>query len=95
MGFNICDLGLSWPVHGSHTKIIWNCLRASIRAKLSAIGIKHFRIKRLLNANVLRDLALLKTKPEAPPPQIPIIVKCDAAREGWFGRPVLTNKRPR
>ena len=24
----ICDLGLYWPVHGSHTKIIWKGLRA-------------------------------------------------------------------
>lgn len=23
----ICDLGLYWPVHGSHKKIIWNGLR--------------------------------------------------------------------
>ena len=34
-----------WPVHGSHTKIIWNCLRAPQRAKISAIGVLQFEIK--------------------------------------------------
>ena len=30
----ICDLGLYWPVHGSHTKIIWKGLHAPQRDKL-------------------------------------------------------------